>query len=182
LSGTDLDDRSSNPIENAMNPHDFSSLLFLAGIFGVIALFAYPIVLWGMRHDRLRREMEHAERMKALEVGRDWPVNGSDPITVAVQAQPRARGPADPVWSLARKCVSLAFWLPVGVFLVTQSRANHFGIWAGTALIASTSLVCATTLVLRRSAAGQRPVEVPYQANGKPAYDPDAFDVVGRRG
>jgi hypothetical protein len=165
-----------------MNPHALSTLFFLAGLFGVIGLFSYPIILWGIRHDRLRREMEHAERMKALEVGRDWPADARDPIAVAVQAQSSARRPADPAWSLARKCVSLAFWLPVGVFLVTQGRGNHFGIWGGTALIASTSLVCATTLVLRRSATGQRPAAAPYQANGKAAYDPDAFDVVGRRG
>jgi hypothetical protein len=114
-----------------------------------------------------RRELEHIERMKALEMGQ--PVPGS-------QAWP------------ALAAISIGAGVPIGAFFVTwlASMTGHASgdIWLAPIIVGLAAVISGASLGTKLfgrkpSANAPGPAAV---ANGKPVFDPDAFDVVSRRG
>jgi len=133
---------------------------------------AIPIILvptiMAMRQARLERELEHAERMKALELGRTLP--------------------RDESWfSPSRICVAFGVGVPIGVFLcavaaASDSHASPILIWLSAGVVGLAGVLSGAVLAYRHfehTANGRR--EADY-AGPKPMVDDDAFDVVGSRG
>jgi hypothetical protein len=113
-----------------------------------------------------KREMEHVERMKALELGLPAPGNES--------------------WA-ARVCIAIGAGVPIGAFFFAwlagmdhSSGGQYY--WEAAAPVGVTGILCGTflsTRLLPSRSKSQRPA---VDAHAKPAYDPDAYDVVSRRG
>lgn len=134
-----------------------------------IPMVVVPTALW-LRHARIVREMEHAERMRALEVGVDLrPVAGL-------------------TWPGAAVCIALGAGVPVVTFALAIA-AVILGeveppVFTVPLILGLGGIVAAWVLGNRLSSA---PSAVDGRASAwptaKPAhYDPDAFDVVGSRG
>jgi hypothetical protein len=158
----------------------FVGLMFFIASVVVIALVA---IIGGFLHSRRERLMTHAERMKALELGRDLP---EDACTSRLKS---ARGGAtnqneSEESLLARKCFSTALWIaligfPSTIQVGSQGVAIVVAIAAGAACMTAT--ICGTVLASRElSNARERRDEA--GPNLKPMADPDAYDVVARRG
>jgi hypothetical protein len=122
-----------------------------------------PVIL-GLRHARIERECEHAERMKALELGRTLPGD-------------------EPWWSPARISVAIGAGVPIGVFLCALAANHqgppHIGIWISASLVGIAGIAGGTTLAhhhFARAAAGSGGND--RFAKG-PAYDPESFELAG---
>ncbi len=117
------------------------------------------------RHAQREREMEHAERMRALELGHKLPQDES-------------------WWTRPRITVLIAGVVPAGALglagFIHWFGGPHQDIWEGCCVVASLGLICGTYLA-SRLLARQPAVDAP---NLKPQYDydPDAFEVAGARG
>jgi hypothetical protein len=137
----------------------------------LMPLFLVPTILF-MKHRHQRREWEHLERMKEMEERLP---------TSPVQALGRARGIAAVGAGVPMVSV-LTAWLTTITYTPTTPDDSVPGIaWAAAAVIS----ICAmfTGLLLgRMHVRAVRDLELDLRENAKPAYDPDAFDVVSRRG
>jgi hypothetical protein len=131
-----------------------------------LAGLAIPIIVVPMslafKHAAKLRDLEHAERMRALELGRF--------------------NPGDESWSVPAK---LAAAIGAGVPIVTMIAATiaslvagfHEVIWIAAGGVGTASVICGACLGGELLKAGAR-----QAVDAKPAYEPDAFDVVGTRG
>jgi hypothetical protein len=148
------------------------STLIIPIVGMAIPIILVPVIL-GLKHARLERELEHAERMKALELGRTLPkdVSLSAPSPIGM---------------------AFGVGVPVGVFFCawmasTHENASPVAIWASAGVVGLAGVVCGAILAYRQldtSSAGPR-VENGLAGTGKPEIDADhydAFDVVGSRG
>jgi len=139
-------------------------------LFVVMLVVAIPIH-YAVMHARRERELEHAERMKALELGRPFP--GPE-----VEAR----------WSPAWVAVAIGAGVPIASFLLaglaTPEVHNEiaYAIWPAAGAVGVAGVICGTVLAARLPASG-RPSRGFEAADAKSAVcDPDAIDVVGRRG
>ena len=141
----------------------------LIPIFGVcIPIVIVPASLL-FKYKKFQRECEYAERMKALEVGRT--LSGDEPW-----------------WSPSRIIVAIGAGVPVGVFglawLVTETAGAQEEVWVGAIMIGMTSVICGSLLAAKQFARTGHVgsgTSSPHLAD-KPHFDPDAYDVAGRRG
>ncbi|MDR3632376.1 MAG: hypothetical protein P4L84_00990 [Isosphaeraceae bacterium] len=127
-----------------------------------IPLVIVPVAL-GMKHARRERELEHAERMRALELGSTLPQD-------------------EPWWTPGRLGLALGLGVPLGVFacaaLATAAEGYHAGIWLAAAVVGSAGVVWGSDLAARGSVSREA---VPAYSV-KPSVEEDAFDVAGARG
>lgn len=135
----------------------------LAGI--VMPILLVPSIM-AMRLRSRKREWEHLERMKALEMG--VPVPGNEP------------------W-LARVCMAIGAGVPIVSFVLAwianESGPNGEIAWASATLVGGMGIVCGTILASRLLTSRNRAqAALRTERNGKPLFDPDTYDVVGRRG
>jgi hypothetical protein len=128
---------------------------------------AYIAIISGMRQERRKRELEHKERMQALELGRNLP--------------------GDSPWlSPLRAGVLIATIVPIGVFGVAflTTRAIDFrpDIWQSAGLVSVFALACGS--VVSCLAFLKRPYSETQDAGqiGKVTVGEDMFDVVSSRG
>jgi hypothetical protein len=143
-----------------------SFLIFLAIVCGMLVFGLLPITLY-FQHERRKRDMEHTERMKALEMGRALPGETGE----------------DGWWSPPSKIAgSIAAGVPIGVFgcawLASERVGYHEAIWIGAAMVGTAAVICGSCLVyaLKVKDATATP------SNFKPTIEEDAFDVVSARG
>jgi hypothetical protein len=138
-------------------------VLGFIAVVGGLAIAPLAIVL-GQRHERRKRELEHIERMKALELGRTLPQD-------------------EPWWSPARIAWLIGAGVPLGAFLsvglASRSVGYHEGMWIAAAMVGisgviSGSILAGQSLAHRKSSPG-------FDA-AKPDVDEDAYDVVSARG
>src|SRR5215208_4964050 len=91
-----------------------------------IPIILVPVIL-GLRHARLLRELEHAERMKALELGRTLPQD-------------------ETWWAPSRICVAIGLGVPVGVFwcayLATDRYHYQTPVWLSAGIVGLAGVVC----------------------------------------
>lgn len=131
-----------------------------------IPIVLVPVVL-GICHARNERELEHAERMKALELGRALPGDESG-------------------WTPARACVVIGAGVPIGIFLIAWLASERLGcqdqIWTAAEVVGLSSVVSGALLASRQLDRREGVEDTLGVTFGKPVVDPDAFDVVGRRG
>jgi hypothetical protein len=141
---------------------DFNPALLipLAGI--ALPLFLVPMIM-AMKQAQRKRECEHMERMKSLELGRPLP---------STQAWP------------ALAAIALGAIMPVGVFVValiasTQTSGHAEAFFAPAAFVSVCGVWAGGGLARRLFASGS---STACGSNDKHSIDPEAFDVVGRRG
>lgn len=141
-------------------------------IFGMmIPIIIVPVAII-MKYVSLKRQLEHAERIKALEMGRTLPQD-------------------EPWWSPSRIAVAIGAGVPIAslaiAFVATEASGAREEIWAMAGVVALAGVVGGTTLSIKHFNHKAR-MELAaleanqYPANGKMAFDPDAYDVAGSRG
>jgi hypothetical protein len=134
----------------------------LAGI--ALPLFLVPTILV-LKHHQRKREWEHLERLKALEMGQ--PLPGTD------------------AWPAAA-AIAIGAGMPVGVFFAAWMACLTAGAESVVfvpAMFVGLAGVGGGVMTMTRLLGSRRTPKTPeHLANGKPEFDPDAYDVVGRRG
>jgi len=138
-------------------------------------LLGAGLVFLLVRNGHRRREWQHAERMKALEVGLPVPPHDASRARAAV-------------------CIAIGAGVPLMVFGIAlaayhEDPAHHVALWIAPGVVSGLSVVGACILAGVLFGGGSNPEDTssvgnaPGPRNGvKPAYDPDTLDVVGRRG
>jgi hypothetical protein len=142
----------------------YEMLGFVLAFLGIgIGYFAIHL---GIRHDKYKRELEHQERMRALELGRSLPGDSS--------------------WlSPAKLSLLIAAGVPIGIFtcasFATVESGFHQDIWMAACLVGLGSVICGTVLgALSFARTDQARHQAEYSL--KPEVDEDAYDVVSARG
>jgi hypothetical protein len=143
--------------------------IFLGGMAALWGMIIFPISL-SFKADRRKREFEHMERMKALEMGRRFPGEESKtnwPIPYQV-------------------AVSIGAGVPSAVFcfawLTSMMTGYHDGVWIPAAIVGLGGVISGTVL------AGTAFAKLGSFGNdgspdtGKPYVADDAYDVVSARG
>ena len=136
-------------------------LIPLAGI--AVPIVIVPVAL-GLKHARAERELEHVERMKALELGRTLPQD-------------------EPWWTPIRLSLAIAVGVPVGAFagrgvLPLVWDGYEGGIWFAASLVGLGGVLSGSWLASRQLTARQGD----ERAFAKPHFEDDVFDVAGSRG
>jgi ABC-type spermidine/putrescine transport system permease subunit II len=108
------------------------------------------------------RQFEHLERMRALELGRTLPKD-------------------EGWWSAPRISVAIGAVVPIIAMFTAMAASESSGyqerVWLMSGMVSMTGVISGTCLAFRHFFG-----PVPAAGVEKPQYDPDAFDVVGRRG
>lgn len=149
-----------------MVPHE--NVIPMMGI--MLPLILVPTII-RMKHAHRRREWEHKERMRAMELGLVPP--GSEPHTF---------------WP-SMAAIAIGAGVPVGAFfcawmatMTSQVSDDVFAAATGVGIIA---VVCGSMLAAKLyGISGTRSRELtPPNLAAKPAhFDPDAYDTVSQRG
>ncbi len=148
-----------------------SLIIPLCGIMMPLVLVPTIILLV---HRHKRREWHHQERLRALEMG----LPASAPDRTLGGGTVVAIGAGVPIASV------LTAWMTT--MSVSDSHPDYMPIiavtWGCAFMISSGALITSLVLgvLLMRSSKPAEPVD--QIAASKPAYEPDAYDVVSRRG
>ena len=138
-------------------------VLGFIAVIGGLSIGTLAIIL-GIRHDRRKREMEHVERMKALELGRTLPQD-------------------EPWLSPAKLAALIGGVVPLGAFVsvgtATTSSGFHEEMWLAASSVGVTAVIAGSFVAVlsSRSRKTSGPVGVV-----KPYVEEDAYDVVSSRG
>ncbi len=138
----------------------------------MIPIVIVPTSLW-FRHRLRVRQMEHAERIRSMELGLALPQNSMS-------------------WPGAAVCLGIGAGVPIGsmvvawlAMLTNNLPSEIFGI----PLLISFSAIWAAKSLADRMLGASEKAEAYSSKHGqvvhgsaKPAFDPDAYDVVGSRG
>jgi hypothetical protein len=139
----------------------------------LMPLVLAPTIIF-MKHRHKRREWEHRERMRSLEVSGPLP-SGHAPVGSGGVA---AIGAGVPIAS-----VIAAFLTCVSSEVRTEDEIPMAGIAWGCALMISAGAMATSLILALMQARARRQSESAALQVDKPAvYDPDAFDVVSSRG
>jgi hypothetical protein len=144
--------------------HD-SIVVPLVAVVLALPMTLVPMILV-LRQVAKKREYQHTERMRALETGRPVPGESNAPQALV--------------------CVAIGAGVPVGAFLFTflawiNSPSTPGEIWLAPAAVSIVAVL--STMKLATSLfVPVKHIATDAQMNGKPAFDPDAYDVVGSRG
>ena len=144
------------------------------GLFAVLGLVGLVLVgaIIAVQQAHRRKEMEHAERMKSLEMGLVQSPSGLD-------------------WPAASVCIAIGAGVPIGSFLVAWLAAVTADvpgqIWLAPVFVSFAAIGSARKLANRfidpsKSSSCKGVIKQVPVSDGKPAFDPDAYDVVGSRG
>ena len=144
-------------------------------VIPIVALLI-PIIIvptaMGIKHARYLREVEHAERMRAMELGRpSVEEHAKSPMGVAGQI-----GVGVPLGAMFIAFIAVSKQGPSETIWMAAATIGVAGVVCGSILAALR--ICGSILASLRMKAGQDQA-APVVA--KPAYDPDEFDVVGSR-
>jgi hypothetical protein len=131
--------------------------------FGGLGI-GYIAVIMGIRHDRYKRDLEHKERMLALELGRPLP--------------------GDVPWlSTQRIGFLMAVIVPVCLFgfagFTTQAAGFQRSIWEPAGIVSALAILCGLGVVWVGRHYGNEAPRAPVE---KTAVEDDAYDFVSARG
>lgn len=122
-----------------------------------------------LKHKHARREWEHKERMRSLELG--LPPSHVHP------------------WPAATSAIAIGLGVPLAAFffswLAVETAHAADEVFIGATFVGMTGVIVGGRLagrLLPGHAPAIEPEATTAPINGKPAFDPDTFDVVGRRG
>ncbi len=139
-------------------------LALVAMIILVTLIVVVPVVS-GLRHAARERQLEHIERLKALEMGRPMPGDA-------------------PWWSPGRVAVTIGAGVPIGVFgvvwlaILTTGTDGSFA-WPAAGGVSLAAVICGTILAVHLP---QQSIAQNQSRIEKPAFDPDAYDIAGHHG
>jgi hypothetical protein len=165
-----------------------STQQLLGLLLGSVVLVSLVAIIGGFVHCRRERLLRHAERMKALELGRELPDDVATARIKAAFGNPSSGSDEDgsepaahATELLPRKMFTTALWIAFWGFLFaaqggSASHAVAIAIAVSTGAIGVSAMICGTILALRA------PAPVTASATSKPKIEDDAFDVVSRRG
>src|SRR4051794_20167445 len=132
------------------------TLIPLAGI--ALPVVLVPVIL-GIRYAKRERELEHAERIRALELGRTLPGD-------------------EPWWSLPRISVAIGVGVPASVFFcawqASQGQADPKVAWIAAGIVGPTAAGCGSAPLARDFLVGGHaappgaPGGAPPQGGGAP--------------
>jgi hypothetical protein len=132
----------------------------------LLPIILVPIIL-GIRYARCRRELEHAERIKALELGRSLHT-------------------ADSWWTLPRISVAIGAGVPAAVFFcawqASESLQDPEPAWISAGFVGMTAVISGSVLAARYYLRHDESAHDARGLDGKTRIDADAFDVVSSRG
>lgn len=129
----------------------------------LIPMVIVPTAL-GIKHARYLREVEHAERMRAMELGQTYHTDrdGSPALLAG------GIGIGVPIVSMGI------------AFEVAKTVESSDALWAAACMVGVAGVICGTILAGIQFARRDQPAAASRVE--KPVYDPDQFDVVGSRG
>ncbi len=111
-----------------------------------------------------KRDYQHAERMRAIELGHPLPRSEFWPALTAI---------------------AIGGVVPFGTFffafLATVINGSVNGVWECAGFVGVTSVIGGTILAHRLIGRSHQAVDVPPASHAKPAFDPDAYDMIGQR-
>jgi hypothetical protein len=129
----------------------------------LIPIIIVPTAL-GLKHARYLRQMEHEERMKAMELGHTLDEDQS--------------------WTPAGTAMMIGAGVPIAAmfiaFIAAPKQGANEALWMATAMIGVAGVISGSVLAAMQFS--KRDQAAPFSTELKPAFDPDAYDVVGRRG
>jgi hypothetical protein len=144
--------------------------------FSVASLVALPIMLH-FRAERRKRELDHIERMRAIEVGRSYPGELKSSLL------------AFPQWAPQLISLSIGAAVPLGVFLFaflsTLIGGFHQEIWIGAGMVGLGAVIsgaCLAATVSQHASTYSGPEHSGSCVDSKQFIDEDAYDVVSSRG
>lgn len=152
-----------------------------------IFAIAVPVAL-GCHHAARKRQLEHVERMKALEMGLPLPGASAWPAVLCI-----AIGAVVPIAALVVGLVAtilhtggrggqLAHMGPDIVFWDHVRSTNYYAVvWTGSGAVGVAGIVGGTLLALKLLGSRSRGRDAATAAKAA-QFDPDAYDTVGRRG
>jgi hypothetical protein len=154
-----------------MSEEAFQVAILIAAAVVVILLIvvALPVVL-SMRHAARDREFQHAERLKALEMGRSLPGDPMHPGSY------RSAGMGIGVWV---PIAALVLALAASITSNGSETAVAFA-WVSAGSVGVTGVICGTILALR-GPIREDESNAPYFP-AKPSSEDVEFDIVSRRG
>ncbi len=165
-----------------MTPWSNPSTILLIMLVGLTPVFA------GVFIAARKRELEHKERMKAIEMGMPIPGHYPWPAIAVI-----AIGAVVPVCAFAAALIATAIGPrtpnndAVAALWSAQSSTAYYGtIWGGASGVGVTAVLAGAILAWRLMGTERKPgrrVESASDYAGKPvSFDPDAYDTVSRRG
>jgi hypothetical protein len=151
-----------------------TELISIVSIIGGVILLSLIAMIGGFLHSRRERLLVHAERMKALELGRDLPDDAATARLKAV-SQTEVEDKAEPgEKSHVARCYSTTGYIcGTGFFfawLAASNQAVAIAIAAATGSVGVAGMICGTILAAKPTESSEtRPL-----AHSKPRFDPEA--------
>jgi hypothetical protein len=142
----------------------YSLVGFMLAFLGLgIAYFA---IYLGIRQERLKRELEHKERMRALELGRSLPgdIPWLSPLRIGFLV-----AAVVPICAFAFACLS------------THAVGFQTEIWKAAGIVSVFAVGCGSVVVCVAGTAQGQHQEAAAQVEKSPVEE-DAYDVVSSRG
>jgi hypothetical protein len=155
-------------------PAVFQPALIVGSILAATSVVWGPGLYIGWSQERRKREQQHAERLRALELG--TPVPGTPTW-----------------WTPPRLAAAMGVFVPLGammmaMFATIETRSDWFPfvIWPAAGAVGITAVIGGTVLASRLGGTEPAPTAsadaFPNGAAKPRWHDPDALDVVARRG
>lgn len=139
----------------------------------LMPLVLVPSIVF-MKHRHLRREWEHLERMKAMDFQMPMP----SPRRAGTTHDVAAIGAGVPFVSVLAALMTTLIW-------ETPAEGDPFVVpgiaWGCAVLISACAMLTSLILAFMHGQATQQAESSTPMNNGKPVYEPDAFDVVSSR-
>ena len=155
--------------------------LIAGGVIGGGLFIGLIACIGGFLQVRRERLLMHAERMKALELGRDMP---DDPTTARLKAAHKAEQPEESSSkpdspsvprSPAAQCYSTTGYVCgtgfVFAWLTQSNQAVALAIASATGAVGVTGMICGTILASKPTESR----ETGMMAHAKPIFDPEAI-------
>jgi hypothetical protein len=149
---------------------DAQSWLFVCVLVTISLCFIVLLpILLAFRESRRKLELDHTERMKAIELGQPFPRQD--------------KGEHESWMVAARLAMALGVVVPLGslgcAFFASLALGFHEGIWIAAGMVGLGGVLCGGLLAGLTFGANQRSAE---HTDLKPHVEADAYDVVGARG
>ena len=140
-------------------------------------------IIGGFLHARRERTLVHAERMKALDLGRELPDDVATARIKAAFGKSSASDKSGGGESLAAKCFSTALWVAFwGFAAATGLGGSQVSTGVAYAIAASAGAIGVTAMICGAILGAQAPVAADPGHFSKPRVEDDALDVVSCRG
>jgi hypothetical protein len=146
-------------------------VIAIAVVAILLIVVALPVVL-NMRQAAKDREFQHAERLKALEMGRPLPGE------TAIVGSPKVAGAGVGVW-VPISALGIALAATGGS---VESQAADVAIWVSAGCVGVTGVICGTVLALRGTARDGRTAAPGASAKNSHSFEEVEYDTVSRRG